>query len=47
MPGFVSFRTFGADDGERVSIIEIESEEALQSSREHPEQRKAQVLEGG
>jgi hypothetical protein len=35
MPGFVSFKTFRADDGERVSNIEFESEEMLQSSREH------------
>ena len=47
MPGFVSFKTFRADDGERVSIIEFESEEALHAWREHPEHRKAQDLEGG
>ena len=41
MPGFVSFKTFRADDGERVSVIEFESEEALRAWREHPEHRKA------
>ncbi len=44
MPGFVSFKTFSAEDGERVSIIEFESEEALHAWREHPEHRKAQAL---
>jgi hypothetical protein len=44
MPGFVSFKTFRADDGERVSVIEFESEEALRAWREHPEHRKAQEL---
>ena len=37
MPGFVSFKTFRAEDGERVSIIEFESEETLRAWREHPE----------
>lgn len=44
MPGFISFKTFNAEDGERVSIIEFESEEALRAWREHPEHRKAQEL---
>jgi heme-degrading monooxygenase HmoA len=44
MPGFVSFKTFRAEDGERVSVIEFASEEALRAWREHPEHRKAQEL---
>ena len=44
MPGFVSFKTFRAEDGERVSVIEFESEEALRAWREDPEHRKAQEL---
>lgn len=44
MPGFISFKTFSAEDGERVSIIEFESEEALSAWREHPEHRQAQAL---
>jgi heme-degrading monooxygenase HmoA len=44
MPGFISFKTFQAEDGERVSVIEFESEEALRAWREHPEHRKAQEL---
>jgi len=42
-PGFVSYKAFEADDGERVSIIEFETDEALHTWREHPEHRKAQV----
>jgi len=44
MPGFVSLKTFHADDGERVSIVEFESEETMRAWREHPEHRKAQAL---
>lgn len=42
MPGFVSFKAFSASDGERVSIIEFESEDTLKAWREHPEHRNAQ-----
>jgi heme-degrading monooxygenase HmoA len=44
MPGFISFKTFNAEDGERASVIEFESEETLRAWREHPEHRKAQEL---
>jgi heme-degrading monooxygenase HmoA len=44
MPAFVSFKTFRAEDGERVSVIEFESKEALRAWGEHPEHRKAQEL---
>ena len=44
MPGFISFKSFSAEDGERVSIIEFESEETLRAWREHPEHRQAQAL---
>jgi len=43
IPGFVSYKAFAADDGERVSIIEFETDEALRAWREHPEHRKAQA----
>ena len=43
MPGFISFKTFKAED-ERVSVIEFVSEETLRAWREHPEHRKAQEL---
>jgi heme-degrading monooxygenase HmoA len=42
MPGFRSFKHFAAPDGERLSVIEFESEEALRAWREHPEHREAQ-----
>jgi heme-degrading monooxygenase HmoA len=29
MAGFISFKTFNAEDGERMSVIEFESEETL------------------
>ena len=42
MPGFVSFKTFTADDDERVAIAEFESEEAVRAWYAHPEHLKAQ-----
>jgi heme-degrading monooxygenase HmoA len=42
MPGFRSFKSFAAPDGERLSVIEFESDEALRAWREHPEHREAQ-----
>ena len=44
MPGFMSFKTFYARDGERVSIVEFESAEAHEAWRNHPEHREAQRL---
>jgi len=43
-PGFVSIKTFTAEDGERVSIVEFESEEAVRQWREQPDHRQAQEL---
>jgi heme-degrading monooxygenase HmoA len=42
MPGFVSFQHYEAPDGERVSLVEFESDEAVRAWREHPEHREAQ-----
>jgi heme-degrading monooxygenase HmoA len=42
MPGFAGIKTFTADDGERVSIVEFESLETEQAWRDHPEHRRAQ-----
>ncbi len=42
MPGFVSFKSYTADDGEQISIITFESEEALDAWRTHPEHVKIQ-----
>lgn len=44
MPGFMSFKTLKAKDGERVSVIEFEFQEALRAWREHPKHREAQEL---
>ena len=42
MPGFVSEKTFTAEDGERVSVQEWESEERLRAWRAHPGHLRAQ-----
>lgn len=44
MPGFVDFKGFVADDGERVSIITFATAEAHRTWRDHPEHRAAQRL---
>lgn len=44
MPGFVSIKTFTADDGERVSIVEFATREAHDAWRRHPEHVEAQRL---
>ncbi len=42
MPGYVSHKTFVADDGERVTLVEFASEEAQRAWRLHPEHAAAQ-----
>jgi heme-degrading monooxygenase HmoA len=42
MPGYISHKGFFADDGERVTIVEFESHEALHGWRTHPEHLQAQ-----
>jgi len=42
MPGFVSYKVFQAEDGERASIIHFESIEQLQAWRTQPEHLAAQ-----
>ena len=42
MPGYISHKGFFADDGERVTIVEFESEEGMRAWRMHPEHREAQ-----
>ena len=44
MPGFLSIKTFSAPDGERVSLVEFDSEENHQAWRQHPAHREAQRL---
>lgn len=41
MPGYISHKGFVADDGERVTIVEFESEDALHKWRIDPEHRAA------
>lgn len=42
-PGFISVKTFAAPDGERVTIVEYESDEAVAAWRENPEHVQAQI----
>jgi len=37
VPGYVAHKGFVAEDGERVTIVEFETEEALNQWRHHPE----------
>ena len=43
MEGFVSVKTFVAEDGERCTVVEFDSEEHHQAWARHPEHRLAQV----
>ena len=42
VPGFVDFKQFAADDGERVSLITFASREAHDAWRDDPRHRAAQ-----
>ena len=42
MPGYISHKGFFADDGERVTVVEFESEEGMRAWRTHPEHVQAQ-----
>lgn len=44
MPGYVSHKGFTAEDGERVTIVEFESEETQRAWTDLPAYRKAQQL---
>jgi heme-degrading monooxygenase HmoA len=48
MPGYISHKDFFAEDGERVAVVEFESEEGMRAWRTHPEhvaaQRKARQI---
>ena len=44
MPGYVSHKGFTADDGERVTVVEFESEETHRVWAEHAGHRKVQQL---
>jgi heme-degrading monooxygenase HmoA len=43
VPGYISHKSFVADDGERVTLVEFETEEALQTwrvDRQHAEAKR-------
>ncbi len=42
MPGYVSHKTFTAEDGERVTIVAFETMESHLAWAEHPHHREAQ-----
>lgn len=42
MPGFVEFKSFKADDGERVSLVYWQDQETMAAWRNHPRHRIAQ-----
>ncbi len=42
MPGFVDFKTFGAEDGERVTLVTFASTEEQRAWRDDPRHRQAQ-----
>lgn len=44
MPGFVSWKGYFSEDGERVSVHEWENAEALEAWRTHPEHLRIQEL---
>ena len=44
MPGFISYKRYVSEDGERVSLHEWESPEDLRAWREHPRHREIQAL---
>jgi heme-degrading monooxygenase HmoA len=43
MPGFISVKSFAADDDEHVTIVEFASEKDQRAWREHAEHRIAQA----
>lgn len=43
-PGLIGYKTFTAPDGERVTIVEFENEEAQSAWRHQTEHRSAQHL---
>lgn len=43
MPGFISWKGYFAEDGERVSVHEWESAEDLRAWRDHPEHVEARA----
>lgn len=44
MPGLISYKGFQAPDGERVTIVEFENEEAHNAWRDHPKHKIAMQM---
>ena len=44
MPGFISYKLYTSEDGERVTLHEWRSAEELRAWREHPRHREIQAL---
>jgi heme-degrading monooxygenase HmoA len=44
MPGFIDYKQFTADDGERLTLVRWQDEETLRGWREHERHRLAQRL---
>ena len=44
IPGYISHKGFTAADGERVTIVEFDSEEGLQAWATHPEHVEAKKM---
>jgi heme-degrading monooxygenase HmoA len=44
MPGYISHKTFYAEDGERCTLVEFEHEQGLRAWRTNPEHVAAQKL---
>ena len=42
MPGYIGHKAFAAADGERLTLVEFESDEAVRAWRMHPEHVEAQ-----
>jgi heme-degrading monooxygenase HmoA len=42
MPGFIDFKSFKAEDGERLSVVWWEDQETMAAWRTHPRHRVAQ-----
>jgi heme-degrading monooxygenase HmoA len=42
MPGFLEFKQFTADDGERLALVQFDSLEHQNAWRDHPDHRVAQ-----
>ena len=44
MPGYISRKAYTAEDGEKLTIVEFESEETHRAWAEHPSHRAAQKI---